>query len=70
MSAWWDAELLLAALAAFLLRLLLDFWRIGGWEEAPEGCIKIAGVGAGEASVAGRRDAGGSGSTTQFIRLS
>ena len=39
-SAWRDAELLLAARAAFLLLLLLDFWQLGGWEEAPEGGIK------------------------------
>ena len=69
-SAWRDAELLLAGRAAFLLLLLLDFWCLGGWEEAPEGSIKMAGVGAGEASVAGRRDAGGAGATTQFTRLS
>ena len=69
-SAWRDAELLLAVRAAFLLLLLLDFWRLGGWEEAPEDGIKMAGVGAGDASVAGRRDAGGAGSMTQFTRLS
>ena len=53
-SPWRDAELLLVKRAAFLLLLLLDFWRLGGWEEAPEGGIKMASVGAGEASVAGR----------------
>ena len=57
-SAWRDAEFLLAEREAFLLLLLRDFWRLGGWEGAPEGGIKMAGVGAGEASVAGQRDAG------------
>ena len=69
-SAWRDAEFLLAERAAFLLLLLHDFKHLGGWEGAPEGGIKMAGVGAGEASVAGRRDAGGAGSTTQFTQLS
>ena len=53
-SAWRDAEFLLAERAAFLLLLLRDFKRLGGWEGAPEGGIKMAGVGAGEASVDGR----------------
>ena len=44
--AWWDAEFLLAERAAFLLLLLRDFKRLGGWEEAPEGGIKMVGVGA------------------------
>ena len=69
-SAWWDAAFLLAERAAFLLLLLRDFKRLGGWEGAPEGGIKMAGVGAGEASVDGRRDAGRAGSTTQFTWLS
>ena len=50
-SAWQDAEFLLAERAAFLLLLLRDLRRLGGWEGAPEGGIKMAGVGAGEASV-------------------
>ena len=69
-SAWVDAKFLLAERAAFLLLLLRDFWHLGGWEGAPEGGIKMASVGAGEASVAGRRDAGSAGSATQFTRLS
>ena len=69
-SAWRDAELLLAERAAFLLLLLLNFWHLGGCEEAPEDGIKMAGVGAGETSAVGRRDAGGAGSVTQFTRLS
>ena len=64
-SAWRGAEFLLAELSAFLL-LLRDLRRLGGWEGAPGGGIKMVGVGAGEASVDGRRDAGGAGSTTQF----
>ena len=68
-SAWRDAEFLLAEHAAFLLLLLHDFKRLGGWEGAPEGGIKMAGVGAGEASADGR-DASGAGSTIKFIRLS
>ena len=67
--AWWDVEFLLAERATFLLLLLRDFKRLGGWEEAPEGGIKMVGVGAGKASADGR-DAGGTGSTIQFIRLS
>ena len=50
-SAWRDAEFLLAERAALLLLLLRDLRRLGGWEGAPEGGIKMAGVGAGEASV-------------------
>ena len=69
-SAWRDAEFWLAVHTAFLLLLLLDFWRLGGWEEAPEDGIKMACVGAGETSVVGRRDAAGAGSTTHFTRLS
>ena len=52
-SAWRDAEFLLAERAAFLLLLLRDLRRLGGWEGAPEGGIKMAGVGAGEASFVG-----------------
>ena len=36
-SAWRDAEFLLAERAAFLLLLLCDLRRLGGWEGAPEG---------------------------------
>ena len=64
--AWWDAEFLLAERAAFLFLLLRDFKRLGGWEEAPEGGIKMVCVGVEEAS-ADERDAGGAGSTIQFI---
>ena len=52
-SAWRDAEFLLAERAAFLFLLLRDLRSLGGWEGAPEGGIKMAGVGAGEASVEG-----------------
>ena len=52
-SAWRDAEFLLAERTAFLLLLLRDLRRLGGWEGAPEGGIKMAGVGAGEASFDG-----------------
>ena len=69
-SAWQDAEFLLAEHAAFLLLSLRDLKRLGGWEGAPEGGIKMAGMEAGEASSVGRRDAGGAGSTTQLRRLS
>ena len=50
--------------------LLRDLRRLGGWEGASEGGIKMAGVETGEASLVGRRDAGGAGSTTEFRRLS
>ena len=52
-SAWRDAEFLLAERAAFLLLRLRDLRRLGGWEGASEGGIKMAGVGLGEASFVG-----------------
>ena len=58
------------ARSAFLLLVLLDFWRLGGCEEAIEDGIKMAGVGAGKTLAVGQRDAGGAGSVTQFTRLS
>ena len=51
-SAWRDAEFLWAERTAFLL-LLRDLRHLGGWEGAHEGGIKMAGVGAGEASFVG-----------------
>ena len=52
-SAWRDAEFLLGERAAFLLLHLRDLRRLGGWEGASEGGIKMAGVEAGEASSVG-----------------
>ena len=52
-SAWQDAEFLLADRAAFLLLRLRDLRRLGGWEGASEGDIKMAGVETGEASSVG-----------------
>ena len=52
-SAWREAEFLLGERAAFLLLRLRDLRRLGGWEGASEGGIKMAGVEAGEASSVG-----------------